>query len=134
MAKRFAGIAAQLLRTANVRLYHDQALVKEIGAAATPWHQDYYYWPLDTVKTITMWMPLVDCPRDLGTMTFAEGTHLPSSHLELHPISESAHQYFEQYVKNKELPLHTYDMSAGDATFHFGTTLHCAHGNSSPAR
>ena len=41
-------------------LYHDQALFKEPGGGPTPWHQDQYYWPFDTDKTITMWMPLVE--------------------------------------------------------------------------
>jgi len=27
----------------GVRLYHDQALIKEPGGKPTPWHQDYYY-------------------------------------------------------------------------------------------
>src|SRR6266536_146932 len=60
MARRFARIAAELMGVDGVRLYHDQALFKEPGGGPTPWHQDQYYWPLDTQHTITMWMPLVD--------------------------------------------------------------------------
>ncbi len=59
-APRFAQAAADLLGTEAVRLYHDQALIKEAGGGHTPWHQDQFYWPLDTESTITMWMPLVD--------------------------------------------------------------------------
>ena len=57
-ARRFAGAAAALLGVDGVRLYHDQALIKEAGGGPTPWHQDQRYWPLDTTHTITMWMPL----------------------------------------------------------------------------
>src|SRR5258706_7649977 len=53
LAKRFASIAAQLLGVEKVRLYHDQALYKESGGGQTPWHQDQFYWPLDTNKTVT---------------------------------------------------------------------------------
>ena len=60
LAKRLAGIAARLLGAQSVRLYHDQALYKEAGGGITPWHQDQYYWPVDTPRTITMWMPLID--------------------------------------------------------------------------
>jgi ectoine hydroxylase-related dioxygenase (phytanoyl-CoA dioxygenase family) len=52
----------------KVRIYHDQALVKFPKAGKTPWHQDYFYWPIDSPNTITMWMPLHDCPRTMGTM------------------------------------------------------------------
>ena len=59
-----------------MRLYHDQGLFKEPGGGPTPWHQDGYYWPLDTDRTITLWMPLVDVPAEIGTMTFASGSHV----------------------------------------------------------
>ena len=54
---RLAEWAARLLGVDGVRLYHDQALFKEPHGGATPWHQDQYYWPLDTDKTITVWLP-----------------------------------------------------------------------------
>src|SRR5208283_1432214 len=60
LARRFAKLAAQLLGVDGVRVYHDQALLKEPGGGLTPWHQDQHYWPLATDKTITMWMPLAD--------------------------------------------------------------------------
>ena len=53
--------------SSGVRLYHDQALCKEPGGGRTPWHQDHYYWPLDTDRTITMWMPL-DRPGRRGRL------------------------------------------------------------------
>jgi len=75
MSKRFAKVAAQLLGVEGVRLYHDQALYKEPGGGRTPWHQDQYYWPLDTDKTVTMWMPLVNITKDMGIMNFVSRTH-----------------------------------------------------------
>lgn len=54
LARRFGKIAADLLGVDNVRLYHDQALYKEPGGGFTPWHQDQYYWPLNTDRTVTM--------------------------------------------------------------------------------
>ena len=75
-AKRFAQIAADLLGVWKVRLYHDQALFKEPGGGHTPWHQDKFYWPLDTEKMITMWMPLVDIDQEMGLVRFASASHL----------------------------------------------------------
>ena len=55
--KRLAAIAADLLSVNGVRLYHDQALFKEVSGGHTPWHADQYYWPLETEKTCTAWIP-----------------------------------------------------------------------------
>src|SRR5665213_2481118 len=35
-------IAAELMGTSGVRIYHDQALYKEAGGGITPWHADQY--------------------------------------------------------------------------------------------
>ena len=42
----------------GVRLYHDQALNKEPGGGYTPWHCDAYYWPVQSDKIVTAWVPL----------------------------------------------------------------------------
>ncbi|HEX4850183.1 MAG TPA: phytanoyl-CoA dioxygenase family protein, partial [Puia sp.] len=66
LSKRFAKIAASIMGVSNVRLYHDQALFKEPGGGPTPWHQDQFYWPIDTTNTVTMWMPMVDISVEMG--------------------------------------------------------------------
>ncbi|HLH80836.1 MAG TPA: phytanoyl-CoA dioxygenase family protein [Chthonomonas sp.] len=131
LARRFARIAAELMGVEGVRIYHDQALFKEAGGGPTPWHQDFYYWPLDTDKTITMWMPLVDADETMGTMTFASGSHTQGflGHFE---ISDTSEEYFRNFVAEHGFPLHSAGaMKAGDATFHAGATLHSAPGNKS---
>src|ERR687884_2235814 len=80
LARRFGKIAADLMGVDGVRLFHDQALFKEPGGGFTPWHQDQIYWPLDTDHTITMWMPLVDIPAEVGSMTFVSGSHALDYH------------------------------------------------------
>jgi ectoine hydroxylase-related dioxygenase (phytanoyl-CoA dioxygenase family) len=132
-AKRFAHIAADLMGVRGVRLYHDQALVKEPGGKQTPWHQDFYYWPLDTEHTITMWMPLVDVPREMGSMSFVQGSHRDSAFKQL-PISETSQEYFERVIREQNSRVCSYSLKAGDATFHSGRALHSAHSNSSSVR
>ena len=63
-----AKIAASLMGVPSVRFYFDQALFKEPGGGATPWHQDHVYWPLATENAITAWIPLVDVPAEMGTV------------------------------------------------------------------
>ncbi|MCR8560719.1 phytanoyl-CoA dioxygenase family protein [Mucilaginibacter sp. BJC16-A38] len=131
LAKRMAKIAADLMGVANVRLYHDQALFKEPGGGPTPWHQDQYYWPIDTYNTITMWMPLVDIDVDMGMLTFASGSYTKGSifNFEISDESESA---YADYVAAHEFPISRANtMKAGDATWHRGFTMHHANSNNS---
>ena len=125
-ARRFAKIAAELLGVSGVRLYHDQALFKEAGGGHTPWHQDQYYWPFDRDQTVTMWMPLIDIPPEIGTMTFASGSHR-LGYLGSHHISDESDATFRTMIEERHLSLQTYGaVAAGDATFHAGWTLHSA--------
>jgi ectoine hydroxylase-related dioxygenase (phytanoyl-CoA dioxygenase family) len=131
LAKRFAKIAADLLGVENVRLYHDQALFKEAGGGPTPWHQDQYYWPIDTNNTITMWMPLVDIDEDMGMLTFASGSYTNGAIFN-HEISDESEAAFDDYVKEQKFPItRATTMKAGDATWHRGFTIHNAPGNNS---
>jgi hypothetical protein len=132
-ASRFARAAARLLGVPGVRLYHDQALFKEPGGQATPWHRDQYYWPLDTDDTVTMWMALVDVPLETGPMTFASGSHLARDVPGL-PISAESEAAFARYVAERGFRLAGDALGAGDATFHSGRTLHSARPNLSDRR
>ncbi len=123
VAQRFARIAAELMGVPGVRLYHDQALFKPASGKATPWHRDSFYWPLDTEHTVTMWMPLVDCPKEMGPMQFASGSHKHNFEKE-GPISHATNSYFENEIAERRFSIASYELQAGDATFHSGRTLH----------
>jgi ectoine hydroxylase-related dioxygenase (phytanoyl-CoA dioxygenase family) len=125
-ARRFARVAAELLEVEGVRLYHDQALFKEPAGGYTPWHQDQNFWPLDTDRTITLWMPLVDVPAEVGTMRFASGSHRLGNLGDLF-ISDRSHAELEARIAELGLETETHGaLGAGDATFHAGWTLHSA--------
>jgi ectoine hydroxylase-related dioxygenase (phytanoyl-CoA dioxygenase family) len=126
LARRFAKVAAELLGVDAVRIYHDQALFKEGGGGRTPYHQDQYYWPFDSDKTITMWMPLVPISAEIGSMTFASGSHR-LGYLGKVGISDESDVFYEQQIREHGLQLTTHgEMAPGDTTWHAGWTLHGA--------
>lgn len=58
-----------------VRLFHEHVLVKEPGADVnTPWHHDMPYYCVDTVNTVSLWIPVDDVPRE-RTLEFVAGSH-----------------------------------------------------------
>jgi ectoine hydroxylase-related dioxygenase (phytanoyl-CoA dioxygenase family) len=130
LARRFAKIAADLMGVDAVRIYHDQALLKEVGGGHTPWHQDQFYWPLDTDDTITMWMPLVDCPVEMGALTFASSRDALGFRSDK-PISDESHREIASFIARNHLSVVVGDLRVGDATFHSGWCLHSAPPNRS---
>src|SRR5262245_24938941 len=125
-ARRFARAAAELMGVDGVRLYHDQALFKEPGGGMTPWHQDQFYWPLDTEHTTTLWLPLVEVTPAMGPMTFASGSHRLAK-LGYLPTGDESEAAFQRAVDEHGLACTSPERFApGDASFHAGWTLHRA--------
>ncbi|MDX1464262.1 MAG: phytanoyl-CoA dioxygenase family protein [Halomonas sp.] len=68
-------VAAKLMRSQEVRLYHDHLLVKEPGTRQrTPWHQDQPYYNVDGHQNVSMWLPVDPVTRD-ATLEFVAGSH-----------------------------------------------------------
>lgn len=127
-SKRLAKIATDLMKTTGVRIYHDQALYKEGGGGITPWHADQYYWPLESDKTITAWMPLQATPLELGPLEFSAGSHqiIEGRDLEIGDESEVAIQQKLRVTDFKHV-IEPFD--AGEISFHSGWVFHRAGAN-----
>lgn len=124
--KRLARIAAELMGVSGVRIYHDQALYKEPGGGITPWHADQYYWPVDSDRTVTAWVPLQETPLELGPLAFSEKSHRLQSGRDLE-ISDESETTLKQALLQFQLNEGAYAL--GDVSFHSGWTFHRAGAN-----
>lgn len=68
-------IAAELMQSQKVRLYHDHLLVKEPGTRQpTPWHQDQPYYNVSGRQNVSFWIPVDPVPLE-STLRFVAGSH-----------------------------------------------------------
>lgn len=124
-SRRLAQIATELMGVKGVRLYHDQALYKEPGGGITPFHADQYYWPLDSNKTCTVWIPLQDTPLEMGPLEFAVGSHRFPYGRDL-PISDESEARLQTTLREAGFSLDVRPFKLGDVSFHQGWTFHRA--------
>jgi ectoine hydroxylase-related dioxygenase (phytanoyl-CoA dioxygenase family) len=127
-SKRLAKIATDLMQIDGVRLYHDQALFKEAGGGITPWHADQYYWPLNSDKTVTAWIPLQATPLEMGPLEFSAGSHeiVEGRELEIGDESEVMIQKSLRVTDYKHI-IEPFDI--GEVSFHSGWIFHRAGAN-----
>ena len=128
--KRLAQIATNLLEVSGVRIYHDQALYKEPSGGHTPWHADQYYWPLDSDKTITAWMPLQETPLDWGPLEFSAGSDQLIAGRDKE-ISDDSQSFLQEQLKAKGYPHLIEAFDLGEVSFHKGWLYHRAGPNKS---
>lgn len=126
--KRLAAIAAALLEVDGVRLYHDQALVKEPGGGMTPAHADQHYWPLATDRAITAWVPLQPVPPQAGPIGYYAGSQHFDFGREL-PISDESERLISVEMERQGFRLVADPFDIGEVGFHLGWTFHRADPN-----
>jgi ectoine hydroxylase-related dioxygenase (phytanoyl-CoA dioxygenase family) len=74
---KLASIASQLCGE-PVRFYSDHVFAKAPATKSggdTPLHQDFPHHPHDRQGALNIWIALVDCLPEKGTMRFLEGSH-----------------------------------------------------------
>ena len=135
-----ADVAARLMASPYVQLFHDHVLVKEPGTSrATPWHQDGPYYFVKGVQTISFWSPL-DPVRE-ASLRCVVGSHawekevLPTRWLAETSFYPDDSKYMA--VPDPDamgMPVLEWAMEPGDAVAFDYRTLHGARGNTSAAR
>ena len=132
-----AAIAAELMQSREVRLFHDHVLVKEAGSTElTPWHQDQPYYCVDGVQNVSFWIPL-DPVSEANTLQFARGSHASGAWYMPRSFVANTAMVFEEGAL-AEVPQVAADevigwaLEPGDAVAFHMLTLHRAAG--SPTR
>ncbi len=131
-SRRLGKIAADLMQTSGARIYHDQALFKEAGGGITPWHADQYYWPLETEKTVTAWIPLQATPLEMGPLEFSAASHAIVEGREL-AIGDESEAKIEQKLRVTDFKHVIEPFDLGEVSFHSGWVFHRAGANQTNA-
>jgi ectoine hydroxylase-related dioxygenase (phytanoyl-CoA dioxygenase family) len=135
-----AEVAADLMGSKRVQMFHDHVLVKEPGTSKpTPWHQDGPYYFVDGIQNVSFWSPMD--PVKEASLRCVAGSHawekpvLPTrwlAHTNFYPDSD---KYMPVPDPDAEgMSVFECEMEPGDAiAFSYGT-LHGARGNTTETR
>jgi ectoine hydroxylase-related dioxygenase (phytanoyl-CoA dioxygenase family) len=133
-------VAAQLMQSETVQLFHDHVLVKEPGTSkSTPWHSDSPYYFIKGQQNVSFWVPL-DPVREASLRLVAGSHKWPKQVLPTRWLSEeSFYPKTEDYMPvpdpdQEGMRVLEFEMEPGDAVaFHY-KCLHGARGNHSGIR
>ncbi len=135
-----AEVAADLMQSQSVQMFHDHVLVKEPGTSmATPWHQDGPYYFVEGQQNISFWSPLD--PVKQATLRCVAGSHrwekevLPTRWVSEEGFFADEGQYMPIPDPDAEgMKIVEFEMEPGDAVAFNYRTLHGARGNTSDSR
>jgi len=135
-----AEVAADLMGSNTVQVFHDHVLVKEPGTSKpTPWHQDGPYYFVEGRQNVSFWSPLD--PVSDASLRCVAGSHLwPKPVLPTRWLAESSfYPNEDDYMPVPDpdaegMVIREFEMEPGDAVaFHYNT-LHGARGNETTSR
>lgn len=131
-----APIAAELMASNTVRLYHDHVLVREPHTGQrTPWHQDLPYYNVAGHQNVSMWIP-VDAVERASTLELIAGSHRGPWYMPRSFLDEEA-KWFEEgslaelpdvAADPETYPVLAWALQPGDAVCFNMLTLHAAGG------
>jgi ectoine hydroxylase-related dioxygenase (phytanoyl-CoA dioxygenase family) len=125
---RLGKMACELAGVDGIRIWHDQALIKQPWANPTSWHLDNPYWSFDSRDAISIWVALDDVTYENGCLFFLPGTH-QTPRFDNVAIGQNMADIFEVYPEWREIKSVAAPMKAGSCSFHNGLIAHGAQAN-----
>lgn len=129
--QRLGKIAAELSGVEGMRLWHDQALIKQPWGNPTGWHLDNPYWSFSSRQSTSIWLALDDATLENGCLYFIPGTH-KTARWENPGIGANIGDLFRAYPEWKDLEAVPVPMKAGSCSFHNALLAHGAGANMTP--
>ena len=117
----------------RMRIWLDQALIKEPFANPTAWHLDNPYWSFHSRHAISIWIALEDATVHNGCMYFIPGSHR-MARFDNVGIGQQLNALFDIYPEMTNTDPVAVPMKAGDCSFHNGLTAHAAGPNMTRGR
>lgn len=108
-----------------VRVWQDQALVKQPYSNATALHFDNPFWSFYSHHSVNMWLPLDDATLANGCLWYLPGTH-KEARFELVEIDVNIGGIFKTYPQWKQIDAVPAPCPAGSILFHNGLIAHGA--------
>lgn len=124
-------MAAELAGVDGIRIWHDQALIKQPWGNPTGWHLDNPYWSFYSRQAISIWVALDDATQDNGCLYFLPSTHKTASFDNVN-IGQNIGDLFNIYKDWATLEAKPAIMKAGSCSFHNGLVAHGAGANMTP--
>ena len=125
---RIGKMATELAQTEGMRVWHDQALIKQPWANATAWHHDNPKWSFYSPDAISIWIALDDATYQNGCLYFLAGSHKKTTYVNV-PIAENMSDLFREYPDFVNMQSIAAPMKAGCCSFHNGLLAHGAGAN-----
>jgi hypothetical protein len=130
-SRELGTVASTLAGGRSLRWYIDYFFVKvsaSSGGGPTPWHQDFPQQGFDRRGALSIWIPLVDCPPEKGSMRFLSGSHRAGPLGRGINVGKDMIDEYPNLLEEFEMspPLH---LHLGDATIHDFLTVHSAPDN-----
>jgi ectoine hydroxylase-related dioxygenase (phytanoyl-CoA dioxygenase family) len=128
---RIGKMATQLAGVEGVRIWHDQALIKQPWGNPTGWHLDNPYWSFSSRDSISLWVALDDATLQNGCLYFIPGTQ-KTARSDNPGIGQNIGDLFRVYPEWKDQEAVPAPMKAGSCSFHNGLVAHGAGANMTP--
>lgn len=129
--KSISGMAARLMGTESVRLFHDQLVTKPPYSpsrkAVVGWHADKAYWTsCSSENMVTAWIPLEDVPEESGPLAVWDGSHRWPGVETLHNFAETDLRSIEEGYRQLgfEPNIVVLPMQRGQVSFHHCRLIH----------
>ena len=131
-----AEIAASLMGSHEVVLYHDRIKVKEPNTQeGTAWHHDQPYYPIDGEQLVSLWMPLDAAPA-ATSIEYIRGSHRWGRWFQPRFVGRGSSDTYAEDPRFEPLPdieaerprheFLSWDTEPGDVIAFHGLTLHGA--------